>query len=401
MKRLICFLEIFILISTPVYACSIFWVRDNFGHVLVGRNFDNDKEGGRIWFIPPSEGKYGIVILEQLGKNMPYEGMNEKGLFIGISAVPNTLTPFEFLKPIRISLEMVKIVLERAQNVDEAIEIFSKYYVIFGTFLGNPVVHYLIVDRMGNSAVIEYVDGKKVILKNSFKTQILTNHFISKEIYISESPTSLERYDIIRENLVNIKTQEIVKRFLDRVKQETTCWSSIYYLDRKIIQVKYRENDFIEFDLYKEFQSPPHGYDLKNMNLESPMPYREDKINWVFRLQWGNSYIDNSGLNYYGLRLLVPLKKDFKMGIEYAYIKDINLIGFSLEKRYDEWLHLSLGMGLYFVLGEKKPGVNFSIGWEPENTIPFKPYLVLRSEILMENSLKSFYSIISGFNFEF
>lgn len=400
MKRLICFLEIFILISTPVYACSIFWIRDNLDHVLVGRNFDNDKEGGRIWFIPPSEGKYGVVILEQLGINMPYEGMNEKGLFIGISAVPNTLVPFEIFKPIRISLEMVKTVLERAQNVDEALEIFNKYYVIFGTFLGNPVIHYLIVDRMGNSAIVEYINGRKIVLKNSYKSRILTNHFLSIEDYISESPTSLQRYNIIKENLGNIKNQEDVKRILGMVKQETTCWSSIYNLEKKTIYLRYKERE-IEFDLQREFQKSAHGYDLKSISLESPLPYKEDKVTLVIRFQWGKTYFDNNSLNYYGLRLLLPLKGDLKTGIEYASIMDKNLIGFSFERRYNEWLHLSFGIGLYSFSQERKAGINFSIGWEPENTIPFKPYLVLRSEILMENSLKPFYSIISGFNFEF
>lgn len=46
------------------------------------------------------------------GVYMPYEGVNNKRLFVDISAAPITNTPFIMLKPIRESLEMICVILE-------------------------------------------------------------------------------------------------------------------------------------------------------------------------------------------------------------------------------------------------------------------------------------------------
>jgi len=180
-KRIFIFILIiftfFLIFPKEIFACTIFYTIDKKGHILVGRNFDNDRDEGKIWFITPRDGLHGMVILEQLGTNMPYEGMNDAGLFIGISAVPNTMPPLSPFKPIRISLEMVKIVLERAKTVDEVLNIFPKYYVVFGKFLGNPMLRYMIVDKEGNSAILEYIDGKMVVIKNNTDSKVMTNHF--------------------------------------------------------------------------------------------------------------------------------------------------------------------------------------------------------------------------------
>jgi len=139
MKKLILLVFVF---SNILYGCTIFNIQDYNQSILVGRSFDWSIDSGSINFISSSRDNNGIVIISQRGVDMPYEGMNDKGLFVGISAVPSTSTPINIFKPIRKSLEMVKIVLQKADTLNSALEIFSKYMVIFGEFLGNPLVHF-------------------------------------------------------------------------------------------------------------------------------------------------------------------------------------------------------------------------------------------------------------------
>jgi len=89
-------------------ACTVFNAYKG-GLALVGRNFDWDEYGGNIWFLPASGTKHGIVIFEQIRKSMPFEEMNDQGLFVGMAAVPNTKTPFYFFKPAVTSLTLMKM----------------------------------------------------------------------------------------------------------------------------------------------------------------------------------------------------------------------------------------------------------------------------------------------------
>ena len=100
---------------------------------MVGRNLDWKYNDGVVWIQPPEKNKYGIILFEQYGKDLPFEGMNSEGLFAGQSAVPKIELPVLFDKPFVRSLKLIKIILEQCASVDEALEIFPKYNVIFGT----------------------------------------------------------------------------------------------------------------------------------------------------------------------------------------------------------------------------------------------------------------------------
>jgi len=63
----------------------------------------------------------------------------------------------------RKSLEMIEIILKETKTVEEAIKIFPKYSNIFGKFLGNPVVHYKVVDASGKSKLLLFKMKKNVV----------------------------------------------------------------------------------------------------------------------------------------------------------------------------------------------------------------------------------------------
>jgi len=56
-----------ILHSVELFSCTVFHALDQKDNVLVGRNFDWDTKGGKVWFIPGIEGKNSIAIFEQNG----------------------------------------------------------------------------------------------------------------------------------------------------------------------------------------------------------------------------------------------------------------------------------------------------------------------------------------------
>ena len=398
--------SIFLLLPYQVLGCTIFHIVDKNGNVLVGRNFDSEGEGGKIWFIPSNDKYNGMAILEQLGPNMPYEGINDKGLFVGISAVPKTRTPFSFIKPIRKSLEMVKLILARAQTVDEALGLFSKYTVAFGVFLGNPVVHYMIVDKEGNSAIVEYVDNKIVVIKDTFNSRIMTNHFISKPEVESDNKTSFERYNTVKNNIGKIHTVEDVQNLLKQVCQNTTLWSNIYDLNRQLIYVSYKDSPTVIFNLKDELYKGRHGYALNCLPGKKSLKYIENKVRVILRPHFGYGYMGRERISHYGIRLLLPAGSTKRYGVEFTkFNKFFMMAGIVLEQRLFEWFNMSIGTVGYFNYKSDQNnnvvGLVSNLGWEPDNHIPFKPFVTYRSDVILEKPVKSISSIVVGFNFEF
>lgn len=396
--------------SRQLFACTIFHTKGKNGEIFVGRNFDCEKENIKIWFIPANGEKNGIVVFEQLGVDMPYEGINDKGLFIGIAAVPNTKTPFSLFKPMRKSLEIVKIILEEAQTVDEALKIFEKYTVIFGVFLGNPVVHYMIVDKQGNSAVVEYVNKKIKILKNN-KSKVMTNHFVSHPEIIPESKTSFERYDIVMAALTRKDKFSIenIQELLQTVSQKHTLYSNVYDLTNQKIYLTYKNLEIKSFSLKDELYEGAHGYIIKDLNENETLEYQKLKMPIVFRPYSGHGYsIEDKNVFHYGCRILLAASKIKKYGLEITRFnnkdKYFTSIGIVLEQRLWEWFNMSIGTIGYFDYGKNSNnvvGLVTNLGWEPNNSIPFKPFVTYRTDITFSSRMDIVSSLSIGFNFEF
>jgi len=405
---IVAFSLITLLMTQEIDACTIFHLTDKFGEVLVGRNFDWETDEGRVWFIPASEEKNGIAIFEQVSIDMPFEGINDKGLFIGVAAVPNSATPFSLFKPIRKSLELVKIVLEEAQTVDEALKIFERYTIVFGTFLGYPIIHYKIVDKEGNSAIIEYVENEMKIIKG-IDSQIMTNHYISNpEIEAnSNSKTTFERYNAIKDNLMKQDaSMTYVQELLKIVSQKHTRWSSVYNLNNQQIMVTYKNSTPRIFALRNELYRGKHGINLEDGKL---LKYPEPKTVIVFRPHSGYGFIANGkGISHYGGRILLSTNNFQKYGLEVTAFdskdKEFISIGIILEQRPFEWFNMSIGTVGYFNFGHKSdnaPGLTTNLGWEPDNHIPFKPFVTYRTDVIFSNSIDIVNSLSIGFNFEF
>ncbi|MFI6390441.1 carcinine hydrolase/isopenicillin-N N-acyltransferase family protein [Nonomuraea sp. NPDC050540] len=149
----------------------------------------------------------------------PFDGVNEKGLAVGLASVPTADLPEPTPeRPAISSLRIIRLMLDRAATVEEALEIMRSRTV---DFTGGPQVHYLIADRSGASAVAEYGGGRLHIIRD----RILTNITMAG----SDRDTRLAdtRYRALDQALT---TKADALDLLRSVAQGHTRWSVVYDL---------------------------------------------------------------------------------------------------------------------------------------------------------------------------
>lgn len=392
---------IFVVFSNILVACTIFDIKNKNNEVLVGRNFDWDAIQGQINFIPPKHTEYGMVLISLDNAHMPYEGMNTQGLFIAIAAVPSTKTKINILKPIRKSLEMIEEVLKKSSNITEAIVQFEKYSIAFGEFLGYPLVHFKIVQKDGKSVIIEFVNGEMVVLENDVK--IMTNHYLSNTTINSENPSSNTRYEKIYQHIEQLHTIDDVFKILNSTRQNNTIWSSSYNLTTQEIYLQYKNDEIIKFNLKDTLYNQHHPY-FYDLYTKKQAIATDNKISLFIRPHFG--YGDNN--QHIGARILSNSNNHQAYGLEFTKIKtnheEFEGVGIVLEQRLWDWFNMSIGTIGYFNYGlddENTIGLVSNLGWEPHNTIPFKPFITWRNDIVFAKDTKNMSSISFGFRFDF
>lgn len=187
------------------FACTTFNARNPQGEYLFGRNFDYTYSPSLLVWTHPENGyaSIGMTCLELLQykdgllpddefKSLltllaPYacvDGMNEKGLCVGIVELETEPTFQISLKKNLTTSTMVRVVLDKAATVEEAVKIFSSYDMR-DFLLSNCTYHYQIADANGKSAVIEYVDGEMKVIypehskKAVFDYQTIANYYLT------------------------------------------------------------------------------------------------------------------------------------------------------------------------------------------------------------------------------
>ncbi|MEU4574317.1 carcinine hydrolase/isopenicillin-N N-acyltransferase family protein [Nonomuraea sp. NPDC023979] len=173
------------------WACSLFLQPGEAGPVF-GRNFDWDPHPAMVVHARPPGGYASLSISDvsyvlghggapDLGDPAdrrrlahavlaPFDGMNEKGLAVGLAQVPDALLPARAPGRTTVgSARVMRLLLDRAATVDEAVALMRRYDVDFS---GGPQVHYLIGDRSGRSAVVEYGDGRLNVIEDRVLTNI-------------------------------------------------------------------------------------------------------------------------------------------------------------------------------------------------------------------------------------
>jgi hypothetical protein len=222
--------------ATP-YGCSLFLAGDE-ADPLFARNFDWDHGPAMMLFTDPPDGHASVsmVDLRILGVAdptgadrdllvdaplLPVDGMNAEGLAIGLAAVPDADPGTRPGRPTVGGLRAIRLVLDEAATVDEAVAVFEEHNIDFS---GGPPLHYLVADATGRSAVIEFVDGALSVLP--IRTAVNFTMAGSTE----ESRQADRRYRTASEGLPDATDWHSAMDLLDRVRQNHTQWSAVYGL---------------------------------------------------------------------------------------------------------------------------------------------------------------------------
>lgn len=178
-------------INTQNFGCAAFTARNMDGDVIFARNMDC--ECAIPMMVRLSEGNnYKSLALQNMAEldwdentyetldidakltlSAPYspaDGINEHGLAVAVLTDANAIYPSNNNITL-LDLTLPRLILNKAKTVDEAIQYEKNYNLCY---IVSPL-HYMIADAMGNSAVIEFVNGKMVTTKKNNDFQVVTN----------------------------------------------------------------------------------------------------------------------------------------------------------------------------------------------------------------------------------
>ena len=249
--------------------------------------------------------KYGSITFNQIGKEFPYGGINEKGLVVEQLWMSESVYQENNNQTIS-ELEWIQYQLDNYSTIDEVISNINNL-----TIKPIATIHYFIADRNGNSAVIDFVEGKTVVNKKQEKNQVITNETFLNSVKYFElnktkidkaSRTHLDRYCQIKNSLSNIEIEnpnqafEILNNSSENTENYKTFWTILYDLSNLKVYFKSFDNKTV-----KEFNLSEMNFD-PNSNLEA------SKINQdVFRLEIYtfemNKTLFNTSLKMMGLKM--------------------------------------------------------------------------------------------------
>ncbi|WP_240197387.1 linear amide C-N hydrolase, partial [Nonomuraea lactucae] len=219
------------------WACSLFHRGAEFA-----RNFDWDPNPAMVVRADPPGGYASLSIVDVsylLGRKgpadlksaadrrrlahavlSPFDGMNEKGLAVGLAQVPETGLPARTPGRVQVSsVRVMRLMLDRAADVEQAVALMRRYDV---DFTGGPQVHWLLADRSGRSAVVEFGPGGLQVIDD----RILTNITMAGAGRAEKLGDT--RYRTLAEG---IGTGADALDLLRRVAQPHTRWSAVYDLE--------------------------------------------------------------------------------------------------------------------------------------------------------------------------
>jgi predicted choloylglycine hydrolase len=225
-------------------ACTSLAALNPQGELVFGRNLDWEHKASLLLYTEPPNGyaSVSMVDLYYLGfegmqeipwskrfvlLGSPYatiDGMNECGVAIAQNAVPKRNTPKDPNKPTLLNSQIIRLVLDHAKDVDEALTLIQQYNVDFA----NVCVHFHIADASGKSAIVEYIDGGVSIVCDGNLWQVSTNYLFSEP----QQPDCW-RYKTASQALAEAQgsiSQDEAMSLLKDTSQDTTVWSVVYNL---------------------------------------------------------------------------------------------------------------------------------------------------------------------------
>jgi choloylglycine hydrolase len=202
-----------------------------------------------------------------VGKEMPYGGMNEAGLVVENMYLNESIYPKSDERAAVSEVQWIQYMLDNCATVNEVIDEAEKIRIAQNT----ADLHYLVCDRFGKVATIEFLEGKLVYhTEESLPEKVLTNNTYDESLEFcnygvdSLGNNSLKRFkkasSMIREfydNDDNTTPVEYAFDILENVRKgDYTKWQIVYDVTERKIYFRTTANANI-----KEFSLDAFNYD--------------------------------------------------------------------------------------------------------------------------------------------
>jgi len=168
------------------FSCSTFVLRQG-DHIVFGRNYDYSIGYGLIFVnqsglrktpfqVQPSalswNAKYGSISFNEYGKEAPFDGMNQSGLVIAQMWLDGTGYPAADSRPPVGVLAWIQYQLDNSATVQDVLRTDSAIRIS----PDNSPLHFLVADRTGDAAVVEFLSGRMVVHRGAdLPVSVLTN----------------------------------------------------------------------------------------------------------------------------------------------------------------------------------------------------------------------------------
>lgn len=180
-----------LLMSAFSYACTDIQIKANDGGIIIGRTMDFTKDSKAELIVVPKSSpgsafspdnkttfnwtnKYSYLAVTTFGdKRLISQAVNDQGLTFEALWLPETNYPKLNTTQYKNSVEglsLINLLLGNYNNVNQVeeklkrVNVWAKKLPEFGNRY--PPIHFVFHDKLGNSIVVEYIDGKQHLYKN-------------------------------------------------------------------------------------------------------------------------------------------------------------------------------------------------------------------------------------------
>ncbi|NLJ79573.1 MAG: linear amide C-N hydrolase [Firmicutes bacterium] len=199
---------------------------------------------GFLGFEPDFDPGFGDKAVLLASVFAPLDGLNEKGFCGAILALEHEgRTSQNRGKPNLTTTAALRLLLDRAADVEEAVDLLSRYDLHASA---DQDYHFALADASGRAVVVEYIQGEMYVTE----TAVVTNHFLTEGDYrgVGRNPgdfrqETLEKYLELKEGILSPKDFKEALAAAAQKDRISTQWSIFYDLGRRELFF-YHQQDF-------------------------------------------------------------------------------------------------------------------------------------------------------------
>jgi choloylglycine hydrolase len=294
---------ILILFLCPqAYPCTTFILRQR-NQLVFGRNLDwitgtglvmmNPRNLEKVALVNPSEqpvkwiSKFGSITFNQVGRDLPYGGINESGLVVEHMTLDKTVYPSKDHRSAIGACQWIQFQLDNYSTIEEVMSSDTLLRIVDA----GSKFHYFICDRFGHAVTIEFLHGKMVChTDKNLPVQVLANSTYEESLNCyknngdTQSDRSLYNFCTAAQQTDHADTSaddsniDYAFRTLKMVSQGIfTKWSIVYDITNMMIYFKVYETPTIVGEKKIFLKQPPYNplmkiVDFKGVEFDCSKP---------------------------------------------------------------------------------------------------------------------------------